>query len=135
MVRIALVVWLAAVLAACGKAPAAARTVTWALDVEATVGRAEPEQQAAVRKKLAGVDVVLELRGDNTYRLTITGGKDALLSEGTYKSGFDAIFLRAASKDGTPIPEAQRDDWRLRSQGAKTIEVESGSLFAVLTRR
>jgi hypothetical protein len=111
------------------------QTVTWALSVEESASRAEAGNREAVRKRFDGISVVLELRSDNSFTLTVTGGPDAQTSTGTYKSGYDAIFLYRTARDGKPVAEADRGAWRLRSPAGKLIEVELSSMLAVLTRR
>lgn len=120
--------------AACS-GPEAVQTVTWTLSVDASSSRAEAGNRDALRKRFEGIAVVLELRTDNSFTLTVTGGSDAQVSTGSYKSGYDEIFLYRTVRDGKPAAEADRGAWRLRSPAGKTIDIQLSSLVAVLTRR
>ena len=104
----------------------------WVLNAAESLKRTPDEEKAAAKTALEGLDIVLEMRTDNTFSLTIKGGPQAQVSTGTYKSGFDNIFLVRKTIDGKPAPAD--DDWKLVAS-SKHIEVPSGAVTAVLTEK
>jgi hypothetical protein len=119
--------------AGCGKKESGAeRVVTWTLNSAETLARSSPEARPTTQKRLEGMDVVLELRGDNTFTLTIRGGSDPQVATGTYKVGFDNVFLTRKVVDGKPARAG--DDWKLEA-GPKHVVVPTKDVDVVLTKR